>query len=172
MDLPTPPDPTAGYSPDEERPLAAYSILTVIFTTGFIGSLRLAYRHRGELPEGYGLLDVVAIGIATHKISRLVTKDKVTAFVRAPFTRFQESAGHGELEEEARGEGLRRAVGELLVCPYCVGQWIVAAFLVGMVGAPRFTRLVSTMFTAHAIADFLQLAYKAAEDAAPGREPV
>jgi len=46
--------------------------------------------------------------MATHKISRLITKDKVTAFVRAPFTRFQEAAGHGELEEEARGEGLRR----------------------------------------------------------------
>ena len=168
MKLPMPPDPAAGYSPDEDRPLAAYSLLTAVFALGFAGSLRLAYRHRGQLPDGYGVLDVLAIGIATHKLSRLITKDKVTAFARAPFTRFQDTAGHGELEEEPRGDGLRRAVGELLVCPYCVEQWVVAGFVVGLVGAPRFTRLIAVMFTAHTIADFLQLAYKAAEESGPG----
>jgi Protein of unknown function (DUF1360) len=106
---------------------------------------------------------VVLIGVATHKVSRLLTKDKVTSFLRAPFTRFQEEAGHGELEEVARGRGLRLAVGELLVCPYCIAQWVAGAFFLGLVFAPRITRVLAGMWSAHAIADSVQLAYSAAE---------
>lgn len=155
---------TEGYSPDEERPLRSYTALTATFGTGFAASVWLAFRRRGELPERYGVLDVLLVGIATHKLSRLVTKDKVTAFARAPFTRLQEPAGRGELEEAPRGEGIRHAVGELLVCPYCVAQWVAAAFVAGLVAAPRLTRLLALVFTVHAISDFLQVAYKAAED--------
>jgi hypothetical protein len=168
MDVPIPPDPTAGYAPDDDRPLASYSILTGTFGIGFVASLWLAFRRRGELPESYGLLDIVTIGIATHKVARLISKDKVTAFMRAPFTRYQEPGGPGELEEEPRGEGLRYAVGELLVCPYCIAQWVVTGFAVGMVGAPKMTRLLALIFTGHAISDFLQIAYKAAEEAGTG----
>jgi hypothetical protein len=138
MELPSPPDPTAGYAPDDDRPLASYSVLTATFGIGLVTSVWLAFRRRGELPESYGLLDIITIGIATHKVARLISKDKVTAFMRAPFTRYQEPGGPGELEEEPRGEGLRYAVGELLVCPYCIAQWIVAGFAAGMVGALRF----------------------------------
>lgn len=154
-----------GYAPHEHRPLAPYSVLTGIFSAGFVAAMAAAYRQRGELPERYSVLDIVTVGVATHKISRLITKDKVTSFLRAPFVRYQEPAGHGEVEEEPRGEGLRYATGELLVCPYCIAQWVVGAFAAGMVGAPRTTRLVAFMYTAEAASDFLQLAYKAAEDA-------
>jgi hypothetical protein len=159
---------TAGYAPDDDKPLASYTALTATFGVGFVGSVWLAVRRRGELPEGYGLLDILLLGIATHKVSRLITKDKVTAFARAPFTRYQEPGGPGELEEAPRGEGLRYATGELLVCPYCVAQWVAGAFAAGMVGAPRLTRLLALVFTIHAISDFLQVAYKAAEEAGTG----
>jgi hypothetical protein len=105
-------------------------------------------------------------GAATHKLSRLIAKDRVTSFIRAPFVRYQGSKGHGELDEEARGEGLRRAIGELLICPYCLGQWTAAGIGVGSVAAPRFTRLVTFVYAAETIGDFLQLAYLAAEERA------
>ncbi|HET6830245.1 MAG TPA: DUF1360 domain-containing protein [Solirubrobacterales bacterium] len=168
MDTSARSDPAAGYDPDGDRPLAPYTALTATFGIGFVASLWLVFRRRGELPEGYGLLDVLMLGIATHKLSRLVTKDKVTAFARAPFTRLQEPAGHGELDEAPRGDGIRYAIGELLVCPYCVAQWVAAGFAVGTVGAPRLTRLLALLFTVHAISDFLQIAYRAAEEAGPG----
>jgi uncharacterized protein DUF1360 len=107
--------------------------------------------------------DLVLAGIATNKISRLLAKDKVAGFVRAPFTRFQERAGHGEVEEAPRGRGLRYAIGELLVCPYCLAQWVAGGFAVGYVYAPRTTRLLAGLWTIHAIADGAQLAYSAAE---------
>jgi len=159
-------DTVAGYAPHEHRPLAAYAGLTVAFGAtlgGALAGLRAAGR---ELPDSPSAGDLALVGIATHKVSRLLAKDKVTSFIRAPFTRYQEPAGHGELEEAPRGSGARYAIGELLVCPYCLAQWVAAGFAVGLVAAPRTTRLVAGIYAAETLSDFLQLAYKAAEDRA------
>ena len=150
-------------SADDQRPLAGYTVLSASFGAAMATALLVAHRSGRELPERLGPQDVVMAGIATHKVSRLITKDKVTSFIRAPFTRFQEKAGHGELDEQARGTGLRRATGELLVCPYCLAQWISGGFALGYVFAPRLTRLLAGMWTIHALADAAQLAYSAAE---------
>ena len=155
---------TEGYSPPgEERPLRGYATLTAVFAGAFLGALAVAERRGHRLPEGFATADVVLIGLATHKLSRLVTKDRVTSFIRAPFTRYQEPAGYGEVREAPRGHGLRHSVGELLVCPYCAGQWVAGALVLGHAFAPRHTRLLTAMWTAHAIADAAQLAYSAAE---------
>jgi hypothetical protein len=131
-----------------------------------VGSLVAARRSGRKPPQRLEPWDVVTVGTATHKLSRLITKDKVTSFMRAPFVRYEESAGKGELNETPRGTGLRRAIGELLVCPYCVGNWVASAFGVGMVTAPRYTRLIAFIYTAEAVSDFLQIAYRAAEERA------
>jgi hypothetical protein len=152
------------YAPGEERPLGSYVVLTGVFTAATGGSL-IALRRAGKpLPERVGAGDIVLIGVAAHKLSRLVAKDKVTSFLRAPFTRFQHASGQGEVEEEPCGHGLRLAVGELLVCPYCLSQWAAAGLTLGFVASPRGTRLISSMFAAHTISDFLQIGYRAAED--------
>ena len=160
-------EPIAGtedYSPPAERPpLASYAAMSVAFNLAFAAALVAAERS-GRLPERIGAGDIALIGMAGHKLSRLVSKDKVTAFARAPFTRYQGSGGPGELEEEARGTGLRRAIGELLVCPYCLGLWIVAGFTLGLLVAPRMTRVIASVLSALTISDFLQIAYKAAEE--------
>jgi Protein of unknown function (DUF1360) len=154
----------ADYAPPgEHRPLAGYGILLGGFAIAFTGALVAATRGGRRLPERLDAQDIVLTAIATHKVSRLLAKDRVTSFVRAPFTEYQESAGHGEVEEAARGRGLRKATGELLVCPYCLGQWVAGAFTVGHVTVPRLTRLLTAMWTAHALADGVQLAYSAAE---------
>jgi hypothetical protein len=116
------------------------------------------------LPEGPALGDLLLVGVASHKLSRLIGKDKVTAPLRAPFTELEGSGGPGELEERSRGTGARKAIGELIICPYCLGLWVVAAFSLGLLFAPRLTRFVAAVFAALTMADFLQIAYKAAEE--------
>lgn len=158
------PDPIAGYAPPAQRPpLLSYGVAIALFNGLFASALLLARRSGRELPERPSPADVILIGTASHKVSRLVTKDKITAAVRAPFTELQGKGGPAELEERARGTGARRAIGELLVCPYCLGLWVVAAFSIGIVFAPRVTRFVAAVFSALTISDFFQVAYKAAE---------
>ncbi len=155
-------DPFAGYT-DDDQPLAGRVTLVAAFGASLLAA-RVAARVTGrQPPERPHPLDVVMAGVATHKLSRLVTKAKATSFVRAPFTEYEKPKGHGEVDERPRGEGARRAVGELLVCPYCMSQWISAGLAAGLVLAPRATRLITASYTAQALADFLQLAYVAAE---------
>ena len=148
---------------DAPMPLRDYAALVALFNVATVGGLALAERSGRRIPERVGVGDLVLMGVATHKLSRLITKDRVTSFARAPFTRYEEPAGHGEIEEHARGTGMRRAVGQLLTCPYCISQWVAGGFTVGLVAAPRPTRLAAALFAAVAISDVLQLAWKAAE---------
>ena len=153
------------YAPPAERPpLISYGITIAIFNLLFGGALLYARRQGRELPERVSAGDVVLIGVATHKASRLITKERITAVFRAPFTQLEGKGGPAELEESARGTGARRAIGELLVCPYCLGFWIAATFMLGLVFAPRLTRFLAAMLTAVTASDFLQVAYKTAEE--------
>jgi hypothetical protein len=153
------------YAPPEERPpLLSYAVAMTIFNAVFSAALLLARRRGRELPERPALGDVLLVGVASHKLSRLISKDKVTSPLRAPFTELEGSGGPGELEERSRGTGARKAIGELIICPYCLGLWVVAAFSVGLLFAPRLTRFLASVFVALTASDFLQIAYKAAEE--------
>ena len=157
--------PYTGYAePHERPPFKSYASFAALLNAGVGAALIAARRSGRELPDRVDAGDLALMGVASHKISRLVSKDKVTSFARAPFTEFQEKGGPAEVEERPRGTGARRAIGELLVCPYCLGLWVSAGLHVGMLFAPRMTRFVASIFGALTISDFLQIAYRAAED--------
>ena len=159
------PDPIAGYAaPPQRPPLLSYLVTIATFNGLLGGALLAAKRKHRELPERVPAGDVLLIGVASHKLSRLISKDKVTSPVRAPFTELEGSGGPSEFEESSRGTGARKAIGELLVCPYCLGLWVVAGFAVGLLFAPRLTRFLAAIFSALTISDFFQIAYKAAEE--------
>ena len=151
-----------GYSPEVERPLRHYAVMSTIFAAGMAGAL-VAGRRSGRLPERIPAADIVIMGVATHKISRVISKSKIGGFFRAPFTRFERPTGQGEVSEHARGSGARYAIGELLLCPYCLSQWTSAGLAAGYMLDPRVIRFVSSVYTAQTIADFLQLGYFASE---------
>jgi hypothetical protein len=154
-----------GYAPPQDRPpFATYAALTAILNGGVAAAVIAAKRSGRDLPESISTKDLVLIGTASHKLSRLIAKDKVTSFLRAPFTEYEGRGGPAEVEERSRGGNLRGAIGELLICPYCLGLWAASAFHVGLVFAPRVTRFVTSTLSALTLSDFLQIAYKAAED--------
>jgi hypothetical protein len=136
------------------EPLPEYAALTTVFAGVLGGFLLLA---RGRLPERVGWSDVARIGLASYKVGRLVARDRVAKFVRAPVTRDEEA-----LEPEP--QGWPRALGELVTCPYCIGLWTAAGFSYGLVLFPRETRFVTALFGAQAIADFLNAGYAKTRD--------
>ena len=137
----------AGYAAPEQRPpFGSYAVLTVLFNAALAAGMAGIKRSGRELPERVDGRDILLTGVATHKLSRLISKDKITAFARAPFTEYQHPGGPAEVEERPRGEGWKRTMGELLVV------------------APRSTRFATSVLTGLTISDFLQIAYKAAED--------
>jgi len=159
------PEVVAGYAdPDERPPFVPYLAFMSIFGTLLGAALLIARRQGRELPATTSAGELLLIGTASHKLSRVISKDKVTSPLRAPFTELEGKGGPAELEERSRGNGFQKAFGELLICPYCLGLWIVAAFSIGLIFAPRLTRFVASLFSALTISDFFQIAYKAAEE--------
>ncbi len=154
----------AGHAPDQERPLGGYAAMMGLFFALCAAFGRWLRASNLSLPDQVETRDLVLISVATHKMSRMLAKDRVGSTIRAPFTTFQGDAGHGEVDEAARGRGLRRAIGELLTCPYCLAMWISAGFLGGIVAFPRPTRLVASAFAVVTGADTLQIAYRKAEE--------
>jgi uncharacterized protein DUF1360 len=156
------------YSNGNDRPLRAYSVVLGAYATA-VGALAvLARALRTGLPERFGVQDTVLLCVATHKASRLLTKEAVTSPLRAPFTRYEEATGMAEVNESVPGHGARHAVGELLTCPFCLGVWIATGLTAGLVFAPRVTRVAATVLTAVAVSDTAQLGYDAAKNRLTG----
>jgi Protein of unknown function (DUF1360) len=156
--------PLSDYSPEEPQPLAGYAALTALFS-GAAVAFAVGHRRSGRrLPERIPPADFVLLTTATYKLSRLIAKDRVMSFLRAPFTRYEgESDRPSEVSEQPRGRGVRRSIGQLLACPYCLSQWIGAGFLATYLRDPRLARTASALFTIVAGSDLLQEAWVAVD---------
>jgi hypothetical protein len=152
-------DEAASYDERDEVPLTGYLASLAAYGAA-AASLALVGRTRGRtLPETYRPLDITLGGLATYKFTRLVSKASVTSPLRASFTKFEEAAGSAELHEQARGEGVRHTVGELLTCPFCLGQWVGTGYVAALTLAPRGARTWAAVFAVTAISDALQHLY-------------
>jgi len=157
----TSPEAFEEYKNGEDVPLFSYSVLGATFNL-FFALFLLATRVTGRpIPERIGAADIVLLGMATHKLSLVGSQDAVTSPLRAPFTEIKEKQSPKKVDEAPRGEGLRRSVGELLTCKFCLGVWMASFFTYGLVLVPRVTRLVAAVFAVVTVSDYLHQIYKA-----------
>jgi hypothetical protein len=112
-------------------------------------------RALGREPRELDALDLATLAGATFKASRTISHDRVTSFLREPFVEGEGLTG----TEPPAGEGLQRAVGELVTCTRCVGTWVAAGLGTAQIVAPRFGRLLTWTLAAAAANDFLQTAF-------------
>jgi hypothetical protein len=132
---------------------------------GMVAALAALARFTGrKVPADLSWTDVIRCAAATQKLSRLLAKDPVTSPLRAPFTRYQGQSGPAELQEEVRGIGARKAVGELITCPFCIDMWVATGLVAGFVFLPRVTRLATDTLAVLAGADLLQFGYALIEE--------
>ncbi|WP_411149055.1 DUF1360 domain-containing protein [Streptomyces sp. A30] len=156
------------YDEQDEVPLTGYATLATAFASGAV-LFSVAARRRGvRLPDRVPPWDVALLGTATFKASRLLSKDRITSFVRAPFTRRAEEGAGGEVNDAPRGSGVRRAVGELVSCPFCTAAWVAGSLVASYAAAPRAARLVSVGLSALTVADWLQDAWTWTEQKTEG----
>lgn len=148
-----------AYRRGQQRPLGGYAMLLGVYAGGTAVAAAGVLAARRTLPERVPVRDMVTMALASHKLARIITKDPVTSPLRVPFTAFDGASAPGELSDRVRGDGFRHAAGELMTCPMCMTQWVATAFTVGLVTAPRVTRLAMATFAAVAGSDFLQHFY-------------
>ncbi|HEV2819211.1 MAG TPA: DUF1360 domain-containing protein [Solirubrobacteraceae bacterium] len=116
-----------------------------------LGALLVASRDKGEEPVRPE--EALTLGLATFALAKLVSKEKVDAWVRQPFVDEHDGV------REPKGTGLRHAVGELLTCTRCTGMWSALGIVALRVTHPRESRVVTALLGATAVNDFAQAAF-------------
>jgi hypothetical protein len=140
-------------APPQSPPYGSYAVIASVFLGGIATVAAVARRA----PAGTAL-DLVALSAATFKASRTLSRERVASFVRQPFVEGDADSGEGE---QPTGEGIQRALGELVTCPRCIGAWTAAALASSQVVAPRFGRLLTWSLGAAGANDFLHAGFKA-----------
>ena len=156
------------YKKGEDIELFSYGMLAGAFNLVFAGLLVVARLTGRSIPERVDAKDIVLLGMATHKLSLVGAEDAITSPLRAPFTELREKESPKKVDEKPRGEGLRRSVGELLTCKFCLGVWVASLFTYGLVLVPRVTRLLAAVFAIVTVSDHLHQAYKVLMNRASG----
>ncbi len=150
--------PTSSGTPHDPHRVAGYLGSMATFAALWAATSRKVGRSPRTWPQRWAASDVILGSIATHKLSRIISKEGVTTPLRAPFTRFEGEAGAGEVVERPK-HGPAHVPGELLTCPFCLAPWIATAYVAGLVLAPGPTRAGAAVFATVAGSDALQHAY-------------
>jgi hypothetical protein len=131
----------------ELRPYPYYALLIAIFNALF-GSFLWLYRRKSDRLEQVSGLDVLLLGLSTLRMAKLVSEDEITTVVRRPLVEVHEG------QKQPRGRGLRRALGQLVLCPTCTGTWIAAFLTYALHLFPTQTRPFLAMMSASGASQF------------------
>ena len=134
-------------------PYQAYATIAGAFFGGLAAVASLSRRSPPSTA-----LELAVLSAASFKVSRTLSRERVGSFMRQPFV--EGDADRGD-DERPAGTGLRRAIGELVTCPRCLGTWSAAALVSTEMISPRFGRLLTWSLAASAANDFLQAGFAA-----------
>jgi Protein of unknown function (DUF1360) len=130
-----------------------YAALNVAYGAA-LAALAAAPRARRVAGDLVSAGELLPLGLATFALSKALSREKVSSWLRHPFVDEQHDGAR-----HPRGEGLRYAVGELLTCTRCAGAWSGLA-LVGLRAlAPEPGRTVTAVLATSAANDFLHAAF-------------
>lgn len=97
-----------------DRPHSSYLVLIGVFLGIFGVAADRVQRSRSLLATTPPARDLFLLGVATYRLSRLVTYDRVTSVLRAPIVK--EGVGTHHLEgstEKSEGTGLKLSLSQL-----------------------------------------------------------
>ncbi|MGW7099718.1 DUF1360 domain-containing protein [Streptomyces sp. NPDC054883] len=136
----------------------------------YAGCWALLVRTRGNRDAApVALPEVLLTGTATFRLTRLLSKAKVTRPLRAPFTDVEEAGAPAEFNEMPKPG--HQTVGELLTCPFCLGVWVATGLTAARMVWPRTASAVARTLAAVAVSDALNLGFTALVKAVEEDDP-
>jgi uncharacterized protein DUF1360 len=114
-------------------------------------------------PNPVSALDFLLLCLATFRLTALITEDRIFRFLRAPFVTentVQAEDGTKTVKEKPAGRGVRRVIGELILCPWCAGIWIATVLVFARILFPDAASALLLVLSAAAGAILIQIAGK------------
>lgn len=132
-------------------------ILTYFFA---VGIALVAGAKVLPILEQLSMVQLVLLVLAVFRLARMVSFDTVMEWLRQPFAKTVPDVSGAGMTTEAVGKGWRRILGELLVCPICVGTWLVLALEMHLVVARDLALVSIYTFGVMGAAELLQGAFE------------
>jgi hypothetical protein len=153
---------TTNTDTSKRRENTAKLVLTGIFLGGlafFIGYM--TFFGPGWSAFRLGALDLALLVFATYRMGHLIAYDLVTEPIRQIFTEtLPDPTGAGETVEP-KGQGVQRALGQLVCCPICSGTWAAAVMVYALYLWPEPVRVFLTIMAVIGAAELLNAAGEA-----------
>ncbi len=143
----------------EQRERLTYMTLVGLFL-GVLG-LFLGRERGGKQDFAIDPRDLALLGLATYRAGRVVAYDRVAEPFRAPVTETVPDEFDAGENVVAEGVGVRKAIGELVSCPTCVGTWVAAGLVYGLHLAPGPTRIFAAILGVSGLAEIVDDAAEA-----------
>lgn len=140
---------------------ATYAALSSLFVAAF--AILAGRKPNPEAKQELTPFDVVQLGFATYRLGRMIAYDRVFETYRLPFAETVPDGSGAGLTVEPKGEGVQRALGELISCPICIGTWVAAALVFGLKFTPGPARTLLNVASSVGLAEFLNSANEALE---------
>jgi hypothetical protein len=131
----------------QPRPLGYYALLIGLYNALY-GLFLLIYRRKDRSLQEIGGLDLAMLGMATLRISKVISEDEITAVLRKPLIEVDAQG------RRPRGHGLRWALGKLVLCPTCTGTWVAALLTYALHLFPWATRPLLAIMSASGAEQF------------------
>ena len=141
----------------EGRLLKLGLIATYLGTIGLVGARVDGRRRR------VSVVDIGLIGLASHRVGRIVAFERVAVPLREPFTATVPDGTGVDETVVARGRGVQWAIGELMSCPTCVASWAALMMYVGLAVVPGPTRALISVLAAAGVAEVVHNAVEQLE---------
>jgi len=96
------------------RPYLSYALVIAGYWALFGGITALVRRLGRPVPEGFSMGEIIVLALATFRLSRTATYDRVTTVLRLPFV----DTTKGPIQPEGtrgipRGSGMQMSLGQL-----------------------------------------------------------
>jgi Co/Zn/Cd efflux system component len=137
--------------PQKRQERMTYVSLVGLFVT-LLGAFALRERNEKRV-FSLDPRDLALFSLATYRAGRLIAYDRVAEPFRDPVTETVPDEYQAGENVVAEGAGARKALGELVSCPTCVGTWVAAGLVYGYRLAPGPTRLFAAILAVSGLAE-------------------
>lgn len=138
-------------------------VLKLGLIAAYLGTIGLAGTRSAQSRRSPGLIEITLMGLASHRIGRIVAFERVAVPIREPFTATVPDDSGVDDTVVARGRGVQWAIGELLSCPTCVASWAALMLYVGSTTLPGPTRAFVNVLAAAGVAEIVHNAVEQLE---------
>lgn len=135
-----------------------YYVWSVVLSMFYIGLCIVAvitiHQHSEFVLTELAVFEYILLALATWRLTRLFTRDTITAFLREQF--YDRELVEGKQMSRTPQAGVRRVLADLFACPWCMSIWM-ALLVVWVYLLTPWAQYAVLLLSLSAVVAFLQI---------------